>query len=334
MHRKALFICGSINQTSMMHEISKHLIGYESYFTPYYDDSFIGYLADKNFFEFTILGNKLRRRTEEYLISNRLNIDPNNRNNDYDVVFTCSDLIIPNNIKDKKIILIQEGMTDPENFMFYLVKYFKFPRYLASTSTTGLSDLYDLFFVASEGYKKHFIKKGVNPNKLRVSGIPNFDNIKNFYDNDFPHKNFVLAATSDLRETLRLDNRKKFIKKVLEISNGRKLIFKLHPNEHYNRAIKEINKYAPEAIIYTDGNVNHMIANCDVLITQYSTVVYIGLALSKEVYSYFDVDKLKELTPIQNNGTSSKIIAQETIEYLKQEQMNFTTDNLSLEYSK
>lgn len=112
------------------------------------------------------------------------------------------------------------------------------------------------------------------------------------------------------------------------------MIFKLHPNEHYNRAIKEINKYAPEAIIYTDGNVNHMIANCDVLITQYSTVVYIGLALSKEVYSYFDVDKLKELTPIQNNGTSSKIIAQETIEYLKQEQMNFTTDNLSLEYSK
>ena len=63
------------------------------------------------------------------------------------------------------------------------------------------------------------------------------------------------------------------------------------------------------ALIYTDGNVDEMIANCDVLITQYSTVVYTGIALGQEVYSYFDVEKLKKLSPWQNGGTSAQRIA-------------------------
>lgn len=47
-----------------------------------------------------------------------------------------------------------------------------------------------------------------------------------------------------------------------------------------------------------------MIANCDTLITKYSTVVYVGIALGKQVYSCFDDNKLKELLPLQNNGLS------------------------------
>lgn len=313
---KALFICGSHNQTTMMHEISKYIEGYECYFTPYYDDGFIGYLAENKFLEFTILGSKLRRRTEDYLIRNRLNIDPEKRNNQYDVVFTCSDLIIPNNIINNRIILVQEGMTDPENLMYYLVKYFGFPRFLASTSTTGLSDAYKLFFVSSEGYKKLFIKKGVKPEKIIVTGIPNYDNAKQYIKNDFPYKNFVLVATSDSRETFKYENRKSFILNALEIAKGRQLIFKLHPNENFKKATNEIMKYAPNSIVYTDGDINQMIANCDVLITKYSTVVYTGIALGKEVHSYFNIDLLKELTPIQNNGRSAKLIAEETLKYL------------------
>ena len=52
-----------------------------------------------------------------------------------------------------------------------------------------------------------------------------------------------------------------------------------------------------------------MIANCDVLITRYSTVVYVGLALGKEVHSDFDVNELKRLLPIQNSGRSAFNIA-------------------------
>ena len=52
-----------------------------------------------------------------------------------------------------------------------------------------------------------------------------------------------------------------------------------------------------------------MIANCVELITQYSTVVYVGLALGKPVHSYFDVDDLRRKLPWQNGGTSARRIA-------------------------
>ena len=75
-------------------------------------------------------------------------------------------------------------MTDPKNIMYYLAKWFKFPRYLASTSTTGLSDGYDLFCIASEGYKNFFVNNGINEKKVKVTGIPNFDNCKKYYHNN------------------------------------------------------------------------------------------------------------------------------------------------------
>jgi len=52
-----------------------------------------------------------------------------------------------------------------------------------------------------------------------------------------------------------------------------------------------------------------MLANCDVLITRYSSTLFPALVLGKEVYSSLDNEELKKLVPIQNNGTSSKNIA-------------------------
>jgi hypothetical protein len=95
----------------------------------------------------------------------------------------------------------------------------------------------------------------------------------------------------------------------VKIADGRQLLFKLHPNENAKRATKEIMKYAPDSLVFTSGNINHMIANCDELITQYSSCVYIGIALGKKVYSNFNVDRLYKLAPVQNDGTSAKNIA-------------------------
>jgi hypothetical protein len=200
-------------------------------------------------------------------------------------------------------------MTEPETLIYHMVKILSLPRWIANTSMTGLSDNYELFFVASEGYRDLFISKGVDPLKIRITGIPNFDNAAQYLQNDFPYKNYVLAATSDRRETMNPENRKKFILNVLQIADGRRVIFKLHPNENWTRATDEINRYAPGALIYTDVNINPMIANCDILITRYSSVVYIGMALNKKVYSDFSMDLLRKLTPIQNNGTSAREIA-------------------------
>lgn len=325
---KILFIGGSLNQTTMMHKISKYFNEYDCYFTPFFTDGSLDILVKNGFLDFTILAGKFKEQTDKYLSENNLNVDYKGRKNKYDLIFTCQDILIPESIKNKRIVLVQEGMTDPENLMFHLVKNLKMPRWLASTAATGLSDKYDLFFVASEGYKNLFIKKGVDPYKLKVTGIPNFDNCNEFLNNNFPYKNFVLVATSDRRETLNFENRIKFIKKAQKIADGRQLIFKLHPNENFERAITEIKRIIPEALVFTEGKIEYMIANCDVLITKYSSVVYVGIALGKEVYSGFDLKLLKELMPIQNNGQSAEIIAKITKRYLELDNYSYNTKYL------
>jgi len=329
--KKILFICGSLNQTSMMHQISQYLKEYDCFFTPYYSDGVINYLVGKGYGKFSILNGPFRWNTEKYLEINNLQVDYRGLKNNYDLVITCADLIIQKNIRNKKIILVQEGMTDPETIMFHLVKYFKLPRWLASTSTMGISNLYNIFCVASEGYKNFFIKKGADENKIIVTGIPNFDNVKEFLNNDFPHKNFVLVCTSDARETFKYENRKKFIQKCVRIADDKQLIFKLHPNENFERATKEINHSAPNAIVYSSGNTNHMIANCDVLITKYSSVAFVGLALNKEVHSAFDLSELRKLLPIQNNGSSAERIASIGKDFLTEKEINL--DELKEKYS-
>lgn len=308
--QKILFICGSVNQTTMMHKISQHLESeYECYFTPYYTDGFKAYLVDRGLLDFTILGGNFRKKTEGYLQDNKLKLDYKGMSDNYDLVVTCTDLIIQKNIKRKKIILVQEGMTDPENIFFLLSKYLNFPRYLASTSATGLSHAYASFCVASEGYRDLFIKKGCNPEKIRVTGIPNFDNCRVYTENGFPHRDYVLVCTSDTRETFRYENRKRFIENAVKIAEGKQLIFKLHPNENHLKAEKEIKEVIPSALVFADGNTNEMIANCKILITKYSSVVYVGIALGKEVYSDFKISELTKKAPLQNNGSSAKNIA-------------------------
>ncbi len=310
MKNKILFICGTMNTTTMLHQIAQELQSeYDCYFTHMYADGIIGYLGKKDLLNFVPLSGKVKYNTIEYFKKNNLNIDFFGSANNYDLVVTCTDLIIPNNIKNTKIVHVQEGMTDPEDLRYLLAKYMKVPRYIASTAVMGLSDEYDYFCVASEGYKNLFIKKGVKAEKIVVTGLPNFDNFQKFQNNNFPYKNFALVATSDTRETFKYENRKAFIEKAKKLARGKQLIFKLHPNENHKRATKEINKYAPDSLVFTDTNIWEMIANCDILITKYSTVVYAGLALGKEVYSDVSIEELKKLLPIQNNGTSAKNIA-------------------------
>jgi hypothetical protein len=314
--KKILFICGSLNQTTIMHQIASHLKHYECFFTPYYGDGIVKALADRGMLDFTVLGGRFRKQTERHLSKHGLTVDYRGQTNNYDLVVTCQDLIIQKNIRKKKIVLVQEGMTDPENLIYHLVRKLGLPRYLASTSMTGLSHAYEKFCVASEGYRDHFIKKGVDPQRISVTGIPNFDNVDTYRVNDFPHKHYVLVATSDSRETFKRDMRSRFIKNALSLSRGKPVIFKLHPNEKPDRATREVKKIIPDAIVIQDHDINPMIANCDMLVTQYSSVAYIGLALGKEVHSYFNIEDLKRLMPIQNGGRSAENIARTCMEFL------------------
>jgi len=317
-NKKILFVCGSMNQTTQMHKISRELPEYEAYFTPFFATGFLGFLDKLKLVEYTILGGKVKQSAFNYIRENNLNLDYRGKNDDYDLVIISQDITFPSNLKKFKTILIQEGMTDPPDWRYHVTRFLHLYRWCASTSMTGLSHQYDYFCVASEGFREQFIERGIVANKIRVTGIPNFDNIVyEIKDLKFEHKNFVLVATSDIRETLKYENRKKLVKYAVKLANGRKLIFKLHPNENVKKRTAEIKKYAPDAIVYYGVSIDPLIANCDVFITKFSSTLFPAFVLGKEVHCAIDNLELKKLVPIQNEGISSKNIAEVAKELLE-----------------
>jgi hypothetical protein len=308
MRKRILFICGSMNQTTQMHQISTHLSGYEHSFSPFYCHGFDEILRRLGLIEFTIAGNKMVERCRTYLQNHDLVVDYQGKNRPYDLVVTCTDVYLQKNIRASRIVLVQEGIIDPESIMFRLVKRFQFlPRWMADTAMTGLSNAYQAFCVASEGYRDFFIQRGAYPEKIMVTGIPNFDNCRRYCTNRFPYNHYVLACTTNLREVFRHEDRVAFIRRAVEIAGGRQLIFKLHPNENIKRATREIRTHAPEAIVITTGSAEEMIANCDALITRFSSTAFVGVALGKDTYSDVDKDTLTRLMPLQNNSAALNI---------------------------
>jgi hypothetical protein len=297
-----------MNQTTQMHQVSEHLREYEHSFSPYYVHGFDEILRRLGLIEFTISGKKLAGRCRRYLQDHGLPIDYRGRNQPYDLVVTCSDVYLQKNIRDNRLVLVQEGITDPESMMFHLVKRLRFlPLWLAGNAMTGLSDAYRAFCVASEGYRDFFIRKGVSPEKIVITGIPNFDDCGRYCSNDFPYRHYVLVCTSSLREAFQRENRKAFIRRAVDLAGRRQLIFKLHPGENVERATREIRRYAPGAMVFATGSAEEMIANCDVLITRFSSTAFVGLALGKETYSDFDMDELRRLMPVQNGSAAFNI---------------------------
>ena len=311
--KKILFITGSMNQTSQMHQISMQLPDFDCWFSQIFSDSpFVNYLIKyTRVLDGTILAGQFKINSEKYLKQNNLQIDYGAHKNTYDLVVYCADMMVPRRMQACKTVWVQEGMIDRYTLASRIVKTLGLPPYLSgNTSLNGTSNVCDIYCAASDGYKNFFIAKGGQRQRFVVTGIPNYDNLRAFAKNNFEYRDYVMVATTDMRETFRFENRPRFIKKAVKIANGRQLLFKLHPNENVERATREIKKYAPAGtLIFSTGNTNEMIANCSELITQYSTVVYTGIALGKKVHSWFDVDELKKLTPIQNNGTSAIQIA-------------------------
>jgi hypothetical protein len=284
---RILFICGSLNQTTQMHQIARELPEAEHAFTPYYCDGLVERVRHAGLAEFTVAGEKLAGRCLAYLEHERLALDYRGERGPYDLVVTCSDLVVQASARRSPLVLVQEGILDPEGWEYRLWRRLPFlPRWIAGTATTGLSLAYERLCVASEGYLEHFVVRGVPRERVAVTGIPNFDDCKRYLRNDFPHRGYVLVCTSDARETLKL---------------------KLHPNENVARAESEIRALAPGALVFASGSAEEMIANCEVLVTQYSSTVFVGLALGKECHSYWDLGVLRRLLPLQNGRAAANV---------------------------
>lgn len=310
--KKILFIGGSYNQTTMMHAVAKPLMdAHDCFFTPFYCGGMMELVRKSGLLDRSIAGfGNFYRDTMAYFAAQKLALDAEGKRHDYDLVVTCTDIMIPRNVQRKPLVVVQEGMTDPETLLYKATRALGLPRWLAvNTAATGLSNAYTKFCVASEGYRRHFAARGASLDKIVVTGIPNYDNAAQYLKNSFPHYGHVLVATSDTREAFKYENRRQTIREAARIANGRQLIFKLHPNEKRERATREIERWAPGALVFSEGNAHEMIANASAVITRFSTVVYTGLALGKEVHSKFNLEELKSLMPQQNGGTSARSIA-------------------------
>jgi hypothetical protein len=310
--KKVLFVGGSMNQTTQMFQIYEQMKGeVDAWFSPFWGTEIVAVLFKLGLLDWTIAGGEWRRSTLEFCRDHGLQVDDHGKNLPYDLVVKCQDIVRQSNLDDQRVVLVQEGMTDPENLMFELVKRFDFlPRWLASTAATGLSHRYVKFCVASEGYRDLFVRKGVDASKIEVTGIPNFDDMVRFRScAPLPIEGYALVVTSDARETFKLDDRMRFLRKAKALAAGRQMVFKLHPNENHARATAEILSVDPTAIVATNGKAEELIAGCALLITEYSTCSYVGIALGKEVHSNFDADELRRLMPLQHGNAARNIAA-------------------------
>ena len=104
MKKKALFICGSLNQTTQLHQIAKELPEVEQRFTPFYGDAIVDGLRRLGLIETSIGGNKRRAWCTDYLTKHGLTIDLHGARGDYDLVVTCTDMLVPENIRRPEAI--------------------------------------------------------------------------------------------------------------------------------------------------------------------------------------------------------------------------------------
>jgi hypothetical protein len=311
---KVLFICGNRNHTTTMHAVARELPDCERWFTPYYcdDGSLLDYLRRAHLLEFVALGHDFRRRCLAYLDQQALALDLGGKRGGYDLVVTCSDLIVPSNVAGIPLVGVQEGMIDPKLFWWRVMElcpWLKLPRWAAGTACTGLSHAYDAYCVASDGYRRDFVERGARPERLVVTGLPNFDDFAGYVRPGHWIEGCVLACTSDGRETFRRDDRKRFVDWALEIAGDRPLVFKFHPNERMNRAVEEIRRWAPRARALTSGSGEVLAANCHTLVTEWSTLAYVGLALGKPTYSYRDLEAHRAMLPDQHGRAARNIAA-------------------------
>ena len=98
--KNILLICGTLNQTKAMIAIGNELADHNCYYTPFYCDGHLLRASRRGQLDFTVLAGPLRERTATYMCQAKLPIDDRGEARDYDLVVTCTDLILQDNIEN------------------------------------------------------------------------------------------------------------------------------------------------------------------------------------------------------------------------------------------
>src|SRR5215469_3522920 len=96
LRKKILFIIGSPNQASQMHQIASHLADYDCYFSQIYSKHpIIKTVVRTGLLDTTILAGEFKRKGHAYLAKHGLRNDYARSiyHNQYDLAVLCSDLL-------------------------------------------------------------------------------------------------------------------------------------------------------------------------------------------------------------------------------------------------
>src|ERR1700719_2263767 len=101
--KNILLICGTLNQTKAMMAIGNELADHHCYYTPFYSDGHLLRASQRGQLDFTVLAGPLRERTVAFMRDARLPVDERGEARAYDLIVTCTDLILQNNLEGKRI---------------------------------------------------------------------------------------------------------------------------------------------------------------------------------------------------------------------------------------
>src|SRR5690349_7394743 len=137
IRKKLLFIIGSPNQASQMHQIASQLPDYDCFFSQLYSKHpIVKAIVRTGFLDTTILAGEFRRKGDAYLEKHGLRNDYARSiyYNNYDLVVLCSDLLVTKELRKMKAIWVQEGMTDPVTNWGRFTRGLGLPSYWAANT--------------------------------------------------------------------------------------------------------------------------------------------------------------------------------------------------------
>src|ERR1700749_455225 len=106
MKNKILFITGSLNQTSQMHQICRFQPEFDCWFSQVFSDSQTSdfLLKRTTVLNETVMAGQFRESTEKYLRQHGLQIDYKALKNKYEMVVFCSDMVVPPRLRHAKTL--------------------------------------------------------------------------------------------------------------------------------------------------------------------------------------------------------------------------------------
>ncbi len=173
---RILFVCGSINQTTQMHQIARALPETEAWFTPYYGNAVERWFVKAGLAEHTIAGRRLRARCLGYLEREQLAIDCDGERGGYDLCVSCSDVVAQDNLR-APMVLVQEGILIGEGVMWPIISRFPqaLPRWLLGDGRDRPEPPLRALLRRQRRLSRAVRRAWRPAERLVTTGIPNFD---------------------------------------------------------------------------------------------------------------------------------------------------------------